>query len=62
MRRLPPNGLEAWAAVLERDYEGLVAKDEGSPYRGGITRSWLKVKVPGWTDADDRWKRRLTAR
>jgi bifunctional non-homologous end joining protein LigD len=58
VRRLPRNGLEAWAAVLERGYEGLVAKDEASPYRGGVSRSWLKVKVPGWTDSEDRWKRR----
>jgi hypothetical protein len=33
--------------VLERGYEGLVAKDEASVYAGGVTRSWLKVKVPG---------------
>jgi ATP-dependent DNA ligase len=62
VRRLPPNGLEAWAAVLEHGYEGWVGKDEASPYRGGPTRSWLKVKVPGWTDTNDRWQRRLTAR
>jgi bifunctional non-homologous end joining protein LigD len=57
VRRLPPNGLEAWAAVLERGYEGYVAKDEASPYPGGVTRSWLKAKVPGWTDPEDRWRR-----
>ena len=62
VRRLAPHGLEAWAQVLKRGYEGWVGKDEASPYRGGVTRSWLKVKVPGWTDAEDRWKRRLTAR
>jgi ATP-dependent DNA ligase len=44
-RRLTPNGLDAWAQVLERGYEGLVAKDEASPYVGGRTRAWLKVKV-----------------
>jgi bifunctional non-homologous end joining protein LigD len=49
-RRLADNGLDAWAQVLGNGYEGYVAKDEASPYRGGITRSWLKVKVPGWTD------------
>jgi hypothetical protein len=38
-------------------YEGYVAKDEASPYIGGITRAWLKVKVPGWTDPEDRWRR-----
>jgi ATP-dependent DNA ligase len=54
-RRLALNGLEAWAQVLERGYEGYVAKDEASPYDGGRTRAWLKVKVPGWTDPEDRW-------
>jgi ATP-dependent DNA ligase len=51
------NGLDAWAQVLGRGFEGYVAKDETSEYRGGRTRSWLKVKVPGWTDPEDRWKR-----
>jgi len=31
--------------VAGRGYEGLVAKDESSAYRGGRTRSWLKVKL-----------------
>jgi bifunctional non-homologous end joining protein LigD len=57
VRRLPPNGLAAWAAVLEKGYEGMVAKDEASAYVAGRTRLWLKVKVPGWTDSEDRWKR-----
>ena len=57
VRRLAANGLEAWAQVLERGYEGYVGKDEASPYLGGKTTSWLKVKVPGWTDPEDRWKR-----
>jgi bifunctional non-homologous end joining protein LigD len=46
-RRLAPNGLDAWAQVLGSGDEGYVAKDQLSPYRGGVTRSWLKVKVPG---------------
>ncbi len=56
-RRAPAsaNGLKAWAQVLERGYEGMVGTDEASAYVGGRTRSWLKVKVPGWTDAEDRW-------
>jgi bifunctional non-homologous end joining protein LigD len=57
VRRLALNGLTAWAEVLEAGYEGLVGKDEASPYTGGKTRAWLKVKVPGWTDPEDRWKR-----
>ena len=57
VRRLAPNGLEAWAQVLERGYEGYVGKDESSPYEAGRTRRWLKVKVPGWTDPEDRWRR-----
>jgi bifunctional non-homologous end joining protein LigD len=61
VRRLACNGLDAWTQVVNSGYEGYVAKDELSPYRGGITRSWLKVKVPGWTDPEDKFKRvRLT--
>jgi ATP-dependent DNA ligase len=43
------NGFEAWSEVIARDYEGLVAKDEGSLYETGPTRHWLKVK-PEWLD------------
>jgi ATP-dependent DNA ligase len=46
-RRLAGNGLDAWAQVLGSGWEGYVAKDEQSPYPGGVTCSWLKVKVPG---------------
>jgi len=45
-RRLVPDGLAAWAQVVERGYEGLVGKDEASPYREGRSLPWLKVKVP----------------
>ena len=44
-RRLHAHGLEAWAEVKQRGYEGLVAKREASAYRAGATRDWLKVKV-----------------
>jgi bifunctional non-homologous end joining protein LigD/DNA ligase-1 len=43
-RRLSPNGFAAWAEVLHRGYEGMVAKDPQSPYVGGRTLKWLKVK------------------
>jgi hypothetical protein len=45
------------AQVVGNGYEGYVAKEEASEYRGGPTRAWLKVKGPGWTDSEDRWKR-----
>ena len=44
-RRLPDDGLAAWGVVKERGYEGLVAKDAESTYRGGPTRRWVKVKI-----------------
>jgi len=44
-RRLPDNGLAAWDVVKERGYEGFVAKDAESVYRGGPTRSWIKGKI-----------------
>jgi len=42
VRRLAPDGVEAWRQVVERGYEGYVAKDEASAYEGGVTRRWLK--------------------
>jgi ATP-dependent DNA ligase len=33
VRRLAPDGLAAWAQIIGRGYEGLVAKDERSVYR-----------------------------
>jgi bifunctional non-homologous end joining protein LigD len=45
VRRLADDGLAAWQQVVERGYEGLVAKDPASPYVGGRTLRWLKVKV-----------------
>jgi bifunctional non-homologous end joining protein LigD len=59
VRRLAPDGLEAWAQVVERGYEGFVAKDDASPYEGGPTRRWLKVKQKNWTVEEDRWRRRI---
>ena len=46
VRRLPDDGLEAWAIVQARSYEGLVAKDARAAYRPGPTTSWRKVKRP----------------
>jgi bifunctional non-homologous end joining protein LigD len=60
VRRLAANGLEAWAQVLEKSYEGYVAKDEGSAYEAGPTRRWLKVKQKDWTVPEDRWTRRIS--
>jgi ATP-dependent DNA ligase len=44
-----PEELEAWRQVVESGYERYVATDEASRYEGERTRSWLKLKVPGWT-------------
>jgi ATP-dependent DNA ligase len=44
VRRLAADCLVAWKPVVERGYEGLVAKDGRSPYESGPTRRWLKVK------------------
>jgi ATP dependent DNA ligase domain len=60
IRRLAPDGLEAWAQVVERGYEGLVAKDEASAYQGAWTRRWLKVKQKDWTVAEDGWRLRMS--
>jgi ATP-dependent DNA ligase len=60
VRRLAQDGLEAWAQVVERGYEGLVAKDETSAYEAGPTRRWLKVKQKRLTAEEDRWRRRIS--
>jgi bifunctional non-homologous end joining protein LigD len=60
VRRLAADGVEAWRQVVERGYEGYVAKDESSPYEGGSTKRWLKVKQKGWTVEDDHWRRRIS--
>jgi ATP-dependent DNA ligase len=59
VRRLGPDGLAAWQQVVERRYEGYVAKDEASVYEGGATRRWLKVKQKNWTREEDRWRWRM---
>jgi ATP-dependent DNA ligase len=53
VRRLASDGLKAWAQVIERGYEGYVAKDEASVYEGGAMRRWLKVKQKNWTERGD---------
>jgi bifunctional non-homologous end joining protein LigD len=60
-RRLSDNGLEAWAQVLERGYEGLVGKDDASPYVEGRTLSWLKVKQRDYRAEERGWDPRNTS-
>jgi ATP-dependent DNA ligase len=55
-RRLAANGLGAWTQVLARGYEGLVGKDEASPYVEGRTLSWLKVKQPHYREGERGWE------
>ena len=55
-RRLAADGLEAWAQVLARGYEGLVGKDEASAYIEGRTLAWLKVKVPQSREGERGWE------
>jgi len=44
-RRLGRNGLAAFALAQKKGFEGIVAKDESSPYVEGRSTCWLKVKV-----------------
>ena len=55
-RRLADDGLTAWQEVLTRGYEGLVAKDPASPYVGGRTLKWLKVKQPKYREGERGWE------
>ncbi len=58
-RRLANDGLTAWAEVLARGYEGMVAKDPASPYRGGRTLAWLKVKQRNYREGERGWEPRM---
>jgi bifunctional non-homologous end joining protein LigD len=55
-RRLAANGLQAWSQMLEAGYEGMVANDDASPYVGGRTLKWLKVKVPQYREGERGWE------
>ena len=55
---LTDHGLKAWQQVLERGYEGLVAKDETSLYVGGRTLKWLKVKQRDYRVEERGWDSR----
>jgi ATP-dependent DNA ligase len=55
-RRLAANGLEAWSQVLKAGYEGLVGKDDGSPYVGGRSLRWLKVRVSHYRECERGWE------
>jgi hypothetical protein len=50
--------LEAWKQVVERGFEGSVAKDDGARTRAGATRRWLKVNQKDWTVKEDGWRQR----
>jgi bifunctional non-homologous end joining protein LigD len=56
VRRLADDGLKAWQQVIERGYEGLVAKDPAAPYVGGRTLRWLKVKQPSYREGERGWE------
>jgi ATP-dependent DNA ligase len=51
-----PRGVRRLAEVLARGFEGLVAKDPASPYAGGRTLKWLKVKVPRYREGERGWE------
>jgi hypothetical protein len=62
VRRLAPDGLEAWNKVFERGYEGYVPRTRPACTRAGPTRRWLKVKQRDCTVEGGGWRRRLAAR
>ena len=54
-RRLADNGFAAWGQALERGYEGMLGKDEASPYREGRTLARLKVKQRDYRVQERGW-------
>jgi hypothetical protein len=59
-RRTTATAWTQWAQVIERGYEGLMAKDEASLYVAEPTKRRLKVKVLGWTVSDDPRRRGMS--
>lgn len=43
--RLASNGLKAYKIAKQKGFEGVLAKDESSPYSEGRSMNWLKFKV-----------------
>ena len=43
--RLADDGLKAYEIAKQKGFEGVVAKDESSPYIEGRSTKWLKFKV-----------------
>jgi ATP-dependent DNA ligase len=44
-RRLPDNRGTAWDVVVDRGYEGMVAKDPRPTYRARATRAWVEPRL-----------------
>ncbi len=50
VEEVPERGEDLFAAVSSLGLEGVVAKREDSPYKGGYSRHWLKFRVDQSTD------------
>ena len=61
IRRFSSNGLKAWKQAVHKGYEGMVGKDPESPYVGGRTLKWLKVKVPQYREGERGWEAKRTS-
>jgi ATP-dependent DNA ligase len=48
------DGAALLRAAGEQGLEGIVSKYRNAPYRSGHSDAWIKVKVPGWTEANQR--------
>jgi ATP-dependent DNA ligase len=62
VHRLAADGWRPWSQVIERGYEGYVAKDETSAYEERPTRRWVKFMQKGWTVEGDGWQRRISGK
>ena len=50
VEEVPERGEDLYAAVASMGLEGIVAKREDSPYRGGYSGHWLKIRVDRTAD------------
>ncbi|HEX7180723.1 MAG TPA: DNA ligase D [Thermoanaerobaculia bacterium] len=50
IEEIPERGEDLYAAVAELGLEGIVAKRADSPYHGGYSKDWFKIRVDRATD------------
>jgi ATP-dependent DNA ligase len=53
---MPDSCAKLFKAAEQHGLEGIVSKRQGSHYRSGLSRDWVKIKTAAWRKANrERW-------